>query len=251
MLRVIVAETRGSTPREAGAFMLVTEAAQTGTIGGGQLEWDCLDRARQILRGETGCEESRFVLGPQINQCCGGAVIVRYERVDDLDHETRLLSQARYAWPGLTVFGAGHVGRAVVRAANLLPLAVRWVDPRDDEFGLVPEGVILCVTNDWEDEIVRLKSGDGVLVMTPSHTLDALIVAAALERDDLAYVGLIGSQSKRRRFEAGFRAVGLAQAQIDRLVCPIGADGLGDKRPEIIAAFVAAELAARLVQRPG
>nr|WP_267311041.1 xanthine dehydrogenase accessory protein XdhC [Asaia spathodeae] len=249
VLRVVVADAKGSTPRESGAFMLVTETAQTGTIGGGQLEWDSLARARQILRGEAGREESRFVLGPQANQCCGGVVVIRYEPVFDLDAELRAIRAHRLSWPVLAVFGAGHVGRALIQAASLLPLSLRWIDPRADEFGTVPEGVRVCVTDDWEREIASLKPGDGALVMTPSHTLDALIVAAALERGDLAYVGLIGSRSKRRRFEAGFRDIGLSQAQIDTLVCPIGAQGLRDKRPQIIAAFVAAELAARLVSR--
>jgi len=251
VLRVVVAETRGSTPREAGAFMLVTETAQTGTIGGGALEWESLMRARQILRGEVGREEIRFVLGPQANQCCGGVVVIRYEPVFDLDAELRALDAQRQAWPVLSVFGAGHVGRALMQAAVLLPISLRWIDQRADEFGTVPHGVSVCVTDDWEHEIARLRPGDGILVMTHSHRLDAMIVAMALERDDLAYVGLIGSRSKRKRFEAGFRDIGLPQPKIDRLVCPVGAQGLGDKRPQIIAAFVAAELAARLVCHPG
>jgi len=249
VLRVVVAETRGSTPRETGAFMLVTETTQTGTIGGGDLEFQCLEHARLILRGEAVREDRRFTLGPESGQCCGGVAVIRYEPVFDLDEELRRLEQRRLDWPTLSVFGAGHVGRALVRAAALLPLSLRWIDPRPEEFGPVPEGVMVQVSTAWESEIASLRPGDGVLVMTPSHALDALITGAALERGDLAYVGLIGSHTKRRRFESGFREIGLAQSRIDALVCPIGDQGLRDKRPEIIAALVASELARRLVPR--
>lgn len=251
MLRVAIDGTRGSTPREAGAFMLVTRDAQTGTIGGGALEWSCLDHARRILSGEALAREQRYTLGPEADQCCGGAANVLFEPVFDLDREVSALETSRRGQPVLLIFGAGHVGRALAHSASLLPLTLRWIDSRANEFGRIPHGVAACVTSDWEAEIAALRPGDGVVVMTPSHTLDALITAAALERGDLAYVGLIGSMTKRRRFEAGFRAFGLDQARIETLICPIGAHSVRDKRPTIIAALVAAELAVRLVRRPG
>ena len=249
MLRVVIAGTRGSTPREVGAFMLVTPGAQTGTIGGGALEWSCLDQARRILHGEAIAREQCYTLGPEADQCCGGSVTVHFEPVFDLDREVARLETSHEARPVLLVFGAGHVGRALVQSSSLLPLSVRWIDSRPTEFGRVPHGVAACVTDDWEGEIRALRPGDGVVIMTPSHTLDALITAAALERGDLAYVGLIGSNSKRRRFEAGFRALGIAQERIDTLVCPIGAHPIRDKRPQIIAALVTAEMAIALVPR--
>lgn len=249
MLRVVIAGTKGSSPREAGAFMLVTPEAQTGTIGGGALEWSCLDQARRILRGEAIAREQRYVLGPEADQCCGGSVTVHFEPVFDLDREVSRLETSHEARPVLLIFGAGHVGRALAQSTSLLPLSIRWIDSRAAEFGRVPHGVAACVTDDWEEEVKSLRPGDGIVIMTPSHMLDALITAAALERGDLAYVGLIGSNGKRRRFEAGFRALGIAQERIDTLVCPIGAHPIRDKRPQIIAALVAAELAIALVPR--
>ncbi|MFT8646570.1 MAG: XdhC family protein, partial [Gluconacetobacter sp.] len=109
------------------------------------------------------------------------------------------------------------------------------------------DGVVVRMTESWEEVLAAAPAGAGVLVLTPSHRLDALIVGAALERDDLRYVGLIGSRTKRRGFEAGFRAVGLGPERIARLVCPIGDRGIRDKRPEIIAALVAAEIVERLL----
>ncbi|GBQ10155.1 xanthine dehydrogenase XdhC [Swaminathania salitolerans LMG 21291] len=255
-MRVTVLSVQGSTPREAGAFMLVSPTGQTGTIGGGDVEWTCLSLARAALAsgtdGEGACPgEMRFVLGPETGQCCGGAMVVRFSFVGDLAEEEEAERSARGAWPRLAVFGAGHVGRALMRCASFLPLSLRWIDPREEEFGPVPQGVETRVSDAWEEELAALRAGDGVLVMTPSHRLDALIAAAALERGDLAYVGLIGSRTKRRRFEAAFLRTGLSQAQIAPLVCPVGDRGVRDKRPEIIAALIAAELAVTLVARDG
>ncbi|ACI50021.1 xanthine dehydrogenase accessory protein XdhC [Gluconacetobacter diazotrophicus PA1 5] len=247
--RIAIRAARGSTPREAGSFMLVTPDAQAGTIGGGHLEWDSVIRARALLAGQGQAGEHDVPLGPEIGQCCGGVVRVRIERADDalLDALVRDGLAARAARPVLLLFGAGHVGRALARALAPLPLRLVWIDPRAAEFGTVPDSVEIRVTADWESAIAAAPPGAGALVLTPSHALDALIVGAALERGDFRYVGLIGSKTKRRRFEAGFRSLGLGEDRIETLVCPIGDRGIRDKRPEIIAALVAAEIVERLL----
>lgn len=249
VVRVSIRAAVGSTPREAGSFMLVVPGALAGTIGGGRLEWECVARARALLAGTGTAGELEIPLGPELGQCCGGRVRVRIERADDvmLDAIVRDAETARAGLPHLLLFGAGHVGRALARALAPLPLRLVWVDPRAEEFGLVPDGVVVRMTENWEEVLAAAPAGAGVLVLTPSHRLDALIVGAALERDDFRYVGLIGSRTKRRGFEAGFRAVGLGPERIARLVCPIGDRGIRDKRPEIIAALVAAEIVERLL----
>nr|WP_298798307.1 xanthine dehydrogenase accessory protein XdhC [uncultured Acetobacter sp.] len=249
---VQVVDVRGSTPRESGAFMLVGEDWQAGTIGGGCLEWDCVHHARTLLRQHETEGVHRFVLGPETGQCCGGRVDVRITRLD-ADLVTGLQQQLtgqEQAWPVLVLFGAGHVGRALAHALAPLPLHLIWVDPRPEEFGPVPAGVDARVTSGWERILADVPAGSGTLVLTPNHALDALIVAAALERGDLSYVGLIGSRTKRRRFEASFREIGLPEEQIASLICPIGDRGIRDKRPEIIAALVAAELIERFLPHP-
>ncbi|AQS89506.1 xanthine dehydrogenase accessory protein XdhC [Neoasaia chiangmaiensis] len=245
--RVTIVAARGSTPRECGAFMLVTAREQSGTIGGGRLEWDCVAAARSLLVSGGDAVERDIVLGPRINQCCGGAVRVRIERLHDLAALETDMAQLVAALPQLFLFGAGHVGRALARALSLLPLRLNWIDAREEEFGDVPKGVATFVTTDWERELARAPAGSGVIVMTQSHTLDALIVAAALSRGDLRYVGLIGSTTKRRRFVQGFREIGIPAERVAALVCPIGDRGVRDKRPESIAALVAAEMVERFL----
>ncbi len=243
--RVLILRARGSTPREAGVAMLVTDTQTIGTVGGGRLEWDAVARARALLAAGEASAALEIPLGPAIGQCCGGHVALAIERGDEgllarieADERAALAAQ-----PAVLLFGAGHVGRALARALAPLPLSVRWIDGRAEEFGpSVPETVAAVVSHDWESEIAGAPAGAACLVLTHSHALDSLIVAAALERDDFAYVGLIGSRTKRRRFEGGFRDIGMSEARIARLVCPIGGRFARDKRPEVIAAFAAAEL---------
>lgn len=247
MVRLTVIRARGSTPREEGAFMLLTRIEQTGTIGGGRLEWDCMAEGRALLDSGGAPVERHIPLGPAINQCCGGAVTVRIERVQDAE---ALEVEIRSEWerlPQLLLFGAGHVGRALARSLALLPLRLVWIDAREEEFGIVPSGVEAHATERWDNILKAAPAGSGVLVLTQSHTLDALITGAALERGDLRYVGMIGSRTKRKRFESAFRQIEIPQEQIDRLVCPIGDFGIRDKRPEVIATFVTAEIAARML----
>lgn len=231
--------------------MLVTLHETHGTIGGGRLEFDAVDQARALLRSGQASVVLAVPLGPTIGQCCGGHVTLTIERAD-----ARVLAEieaaeaaAREALPLILVFGAGHVGRALVRALSLLPVRIRWIDERESEFGpAVPQGVEVVVTDRPAREIDRAPASAACVILTHSHALDSLITAAALERGDLAYVGLIGSMTKRRRFERAFREVGIPKAQIERLVCPIGDVGVRDKRPEIIAALVAAELVQALAK---
>jgi xanthine dehydrogenase accessory factor len=141
------------------------------------------------------------------------------------------------------LFGAGHVGRAVVLALSQLPFSVRWIDSRADQFpDYVPANVITVRTDAPEREIDAAPAGAFALIMTHSHPLDYSIAAAALRRADLGFVGLIGSATKRARFASQAQKLGISEQQIARLVCPIGLPDIRDKEPSIIAAGVAAQL---------
>jgi xanthine dehydrogenase accessory factor len=141
------------------------------------------------------------------------------------------------------LFGAGHVGRAIVLALSQLPFSVRWIDSRPRQFPpYVPSNVITVRTDEPEREIDAAPQGAFVLIMTHSHPLDYSIAASALRRSDFGFVGLIGSVTKRARFASQARQLGLSEDQIARLVCPIGLPDIRDKEPSVIAAGVAAQL---------
>ena len=243
--RIRVSAARGSTPREAGTFMLVTPTAQTGTIGGGDLEWNGIQAARDLLAHGGRPVDLPVSLGGQSGQCGGGEVVLTLDVPDAgaLDGIMTALECEHHRQPLLLLFGAGHVGRALAHVLAPLPLRLAWCDSRPDEFGaVIPPGVEVHDDGNWERLVATAPPGSGALVLTQSHALDSLIVASILERGDFRYVGLIGSHTKRRRFEAGFRQIGLSEERIATMICPIGDRGVRDKRPPVIAALVAAEI---------
>ncbi|NHO31169.1 xanthine dehydrogenase accessory protein XdhC [Acetobacter fallax] len=247
--RLTVERALGSTPREAGAFMLVSADGMLGTIGGGELEWQAIRQARSMLADSGGSAKLIIPLGPESGQCCGGSVSVGIECLDDehLELAAEQLRNENIHLPVLLLFGAGHVGRALAAALVLLPLRLIWIDSRSEEFGIVPAGIEVVSDGSWERVVAEAPPGAGALVLTHNHALDGVIVAELLERGDLAYVGMIGSVTKRLRLERGLREVGLSRDRIASLVCPIGNRGIRDKRPAVIAAFAAAEVVERLL----
>lgn len=246
---VEVAGTRGSTPREQGAFMLVSRIAIHGTIGGGQLEYMAIDKAREMLGDPSHKVEDETTLsiplGPEIGQCCGGRVEVLIRLVDE-DGAKALIENAQAedaARPHLYIFGGGHVGHALAASAALLPVKVVVVETRADELQGMPEGVETRLTAVPEAVVRDAPSGSAFTVITHDHALDFLIVAEALRRGDAAYAGMIGSKTKKATFRNWFlKTAAGTKEQFARLVSPIGGDAVRDKRPEVIAALAAAEI---------
>jgi xanthine dehydrogenase accessory factor len=143
----------------------------------------------------------------------------------------------------LVLFGAGHVGAAIVRALAPLPCRVTWVDERDDMFPAdVPDNVTVEATDTPEAVVAAAPHNASFLVMTHSHALDQRLSEAILSRPGAGWFGLIGSHTKRKQFEHRLRARGIDQARIDAMVCPIGVPGITGKEPAVIAASVAAQL---------
>ena len=141
------------------------------------------------------------------------------------------------------LFGAGHVGRAVVLALATLPFAVRWIDNRPDQFPQhIPQNVAAVLSDEPARELAQAPRDALVVVMTHSHPLDFDITAAALKNGLFDFVGMIGSQTKRARFVSFARQIGIAEHEIDRLVCPIGIRQIKGKEPAVIAAALAAQL---------
>lgn len=230
---VTVIEEQGSTPRNAGAKMVVAAEHCYDTIGGGHLEFKAMQIAREML--ETASQQprlERFSLGASLGQCCGGVTVLLFEPIGR--------AQARIA-----VFGAGHVGRALVPLLASLPCKVRWIDSRETEFpGDLPQGVERIVSEEPVDEVAAQPPGTYFIVMTHDHQLDLELTATILQRNDFTWFGLIGSKSKRARFEHRLRDRGLSSEVVQRMRCPMGLDAVKGKLPMEIAVSITAEIIA-------
>lgn len=145
----------------------------------------------------------------------------------------------------VVIFGAGHVGRALVRVLADTPCDITWIDSREYAFSdSVPDNVTVVCDEQPEFEVEVAPPGSYYLVMTHSHTLDGRICERILKRHDHAWCGLIGSRRKRRKFEKRFRQAGISEQEIESLVCPVGIAGISGKQPEVIAIAVAAQVLA-------
>ena len=283
----------GSVPRDTGArIVLQPDGGFYGTIGGGRLEYEAIAAARAALSAGRGAAIFRdWPLGPNLGQCCGGAVKTLTETFDATDMLTvRRLEEAertgafvadsrvdndgrvaRRIAPGaagrhleeaprpfdtkrfqehfgesttpVLLFGAGHVGRAVVLALAPLPFSVRWIDSRPDQFPqFAPQNVVIVRTDAVQHELAEAPRDAMIVVMTHSHPLDFDITLAALRRRSFDFVGLIGSETKRARFISFARQMRLPEGDLERLVCPIGITEIKGKEPAVIAAALAAQL---------
>ncbi|MGI9498412.1 MAG: xanthine dehydrogenase accessory protein XdhC [Geminicoccaceae bacterium] len=312
---VTIADAKGSSPREAGVKMLVTETDSAGTVGGGNLEHEAIRIARSMLAEDR--KENllrRFALGPALGQCCGGNTQLLFEPVvappDDwldplrafartkkpsvltsaIDGETSgklmvtlektigaadpgLLTSARALlkkagnagarlWtdtagktylleqnPGhhgdVLLIGAGHVGKALADVLGTLPFAVTWADNRPEQY---PDDIAANITvrcTPHLEQVIDQAAKDTIyLVMTYSHDMDFALCARVLQRGDFRYLGLIGSKTKRARFEKTMQDLGIDQALVDRVVCPIGMPSISSKQPAVIAVATAAQILA-------
>ncbi|WP_418135823.1 xanthine dehydrogenase accessory protein XdhC [Agrobacterium sp. El2ro-1b] len=241
---VEIEAVKGSSPREAGTFMLVAQADLWETIGGGQFEYMAIDHARVMLR--TGAAEDRMdiPLGPEIGQCCGGRTLIRFRLITAeiaASLEARLKGEAEQQ-PAVFIFGAGHVGKALADALSLLPLSLTVVETRESELHDIPSAVASILTPMPEAFVQKIPANGAAIIVTHDHALDFLIAKEALARDDLAYVGMIGSKTKRATFSHWLEREGEPPSRLAKLTLPIGGTGVRDKRPAVIAALVAAEL---------
>ena len=277
---VTIASTQGSAPREAGTWMAVFASQIVGTIGGGHVEFEAIAEAIALLNGsdtsslsfprrrestadayEKCYEESyekRYVLGPSLGQCCGGVMVLHYEKYSILGNKyagyskKMPLNSTFNPIPApkrqnVALFGGGHVGKAIVHILSTLPMQVMWIDSRDEIFPTELPSNVVCEHSDPVQAAVNdLAAGSHVLIMSFSHAEDLDIVAACLlrqrERADLPFIGLIGSKTKWATFRHRLEDRGFSESELAHITCPIGVDGVKGKEPEVIAVAVAAQL---------
>ena len=283
VVRASLVKVKGSAPREAGAMMLITVDDIWQTIGGGTLEFTVMAQAREMLADKAAGPWRRMVvraaLGPDMGQCCGGQVTVLLERFGrDEDAGLLTLADCRYlahptqgnapladagaaapgldrqancfvapvALPGRPVFlyGAGHIGRALAPHLAALQLDVHWVDVEDSRFpATIPEDVRRVMAAD--PTVIAAHAPDKAihLVVTHNHALDEAICHAVLSGGGFARLGLIGSATKAARFRSRLAKAGIAEAALDRLVCPVGLASITGKHPARVALSIAAGVA--------
>ncbi len=233
---VTVLSVAGSVPREQGAKMVITGDSQYDTIGGGHLEYDVVNKARTFLaEGSTPQHIESYPLSSKLGQCCGGAVKVLFE-IKTSHCQT------------LAIFGAGHVAQSLVPILAQLPLSIRWIDSRDDVFNAiqVPQGVSTIVDEQPEGELVLLPANSWVLILTHDHQLDFRLAETALKDGRFPYVGMIGSDTKAKRFRTRLAHRGFDDIAQQPLVTPVGNLSIPGKKPVEVAVSISAQIIERL-----
>lgn len=229
----------GSVPRDPGAKMVITADDQFDTLGGGQLEFQLVHKARELLAAHKTPQIiqrlENMPLAAKAGQCCGGSVSVMLEA---------FIKSAR----PLVVFGAGHVARALMQILGALPRQVIWVDNRAEQFPAVDELAVNIQCRLLEnplDIVTQLPAGSELMILTHNHQLDYDLLKAALVRDDFAFVGCIGSATKTERFHMRLSHEGFTDTEFSRLTMPIGLAEVGGKLPMEVAVSIAAQLLSR------
>lgn len=232
---VTVVGATGSTPRETGSKMVITAGDCIDTIGGGHLEFDAIKRARALLAEGKPCTLLHsYPLSSSLGQCCGGAMKVLFDVCNV--HQQHI-----------AIFGAGHVAQALVPILAQLPLRISWIDNREAIFPEnIPSNVTVVAEDEPESEVAHLDDNSWLIILTHDHQLDYRIAEKALSYPSLPFVGLIGSQTKAKRFVTKLQQRGFDAKALSRLHSPIGDTNIPGKRPIEVAVSIAAQIIARL-----
>ncbi len=226
-----VVQAQGSTPRDGGSKMVIDAERSYDTLGGGQLEFMVQQSAREMLvRNEAAQTLQPFHLAAQANQCCGGAVTVMLECFPACDWQ-------------LTIFGAGHVAKALLAIVGELPMQVRVIDSRPSMLdGALPANCRFDVCEDPVAEVANLPDNGWVLLLTHDHQLDYALCLALLQAPRWRFLGLIGSQTKAARFRRRLAHAGIDDDTLERMVSPVGLPEVQGKLPMEVAVSIVAQL---------
>lgn len=283
--RCVIVSVKGSAPRAMGADMMIRSSGQSGSIGGGSLEYQVAQWARDKLNEVPHSGFKRhlrdFALGPDLGQCCGGHVSLMLEVYGPAcRHELAALASApashhevnSQTFPTaasiqvtgaqfekksgalilplsdnltkLYIYGAGHVGRALVDVTHHLSLDRVWVDEAQARFpDIVADDITLVPAKDMSLIAKNAPPKAIHIIVTYSHLFDEAITHALLVKGDFGHIGLIGSKTKKARFDKRFQAAGLPQELIDRVQCPVGLSAVKGKSPPHVALSIAGQIA--------
>lgn len=232
---VTLLATAGSTPRDGGTKMLVCDDCTFDTIGGGHLEFAVIKQARDMLIDNNSSQKiEHYPLSSKLGQCCGGATNVLFEVFTQHTQH-------------IAIYGMGHVARALVPILAQLPLQISWIDNRQSmldevEQNTLPNNVKTVFSEHPVETINTLPLNAWAMIMTHNHQLDFDVVEAALARQDMAFVGMIGSDTKARRFKTRLQHKDWSAQVIQRLVSPVGLLEIPGKRPIEVAVSMAAQI---------
>lgn len=228
---VTVIHVEGSTPRGLGTKMVVTEHTTFDTIGGGNLEHSVTRNARELLNNNISMPQKQsFPLSSRLGQCCGGHVGV-------------LLEPTLVNATTIAVFGAGHVAKSLVPILSQLNVKIKWIDQRKEEFPIeVPSNVEKWVTDFPTDSLVDLPDHCLALVLTHNHQLDFDLVLSAIKQERFGFIGMIGSNTKAKRFKYKLKQRGLSEELINQLVSPVGNLDIKGKKPVEVAVSISAQI---------
>ena len=226
-----VISTTGSTPRDGSAKMVVTRDKSYDTIGGGQFEFKVIAAAREMLKTPVPAQKiDHFPLATKAGQCCGGSVTV-------------LIESFPVTAMRLAVFGAGHVARALMQLLAQCDARIDWVDSREGQLpDEVSGNVKLVLEEDPVNHIRELSSEHRAMILTHDHALDYRLTMALLAETDIDYIGLIGSETKAKRFFSNLEKAGFEQEDLARVRCPVGLTSGKGKLPMEIAVSIAAQV---------
>ena len=237
--------TEGSVPRDSGTFMLITSKYLFGSIGGGQLEYSIIQKAKKLLNEKEiiNNEIINIPLGPSIGQCCGGYAQVQ---ITKYENGTQSLKNEKFTinkLDNLYIFGAGHVGQELSSKSVDLDFNVHLVDSRNEYLKIYSEKKIIPILAKYPWMLVKnLPKKSYFIVLTHSHDYDFKIINEILKLNSFQFIGLIGSKTKRKRFNNRLVTLGYNQYQINKIECPIGFKNIRSKKPGEIAISIIARL---------
>lgn len=231
---VILVDTTGSVPQDAGNKMLVTrEGLYFGTVGGGKVEKRALEEALLLLKSPDQKQRTHFVnwsLSKDIGMTCGGMVKLYFELHNHNEWE-------------IVIFGAGHVANAVINLLVNLECRITCIDPRQEWLNKLPgrPNLTTLLCKEMPTAVSTLPDKAFVLLITMGHTTDSPILIEILKTRRFPYLGVIGSRAKAERLKQDIRAAGLDEAATEAFYCPMGLE-LGGNHPQEIAISIVAQL---------